>query len=192
MHAFWLILICDLLEDRRIYDVIIKSFFPYILILYYIKQVDSKLPCVCSVIDHRWRQNVVRTSVTHWAAPRVPLFCSYHILTSSVIYYWTEARQLVIYLLNNACSLRHRYERAQFTIHFIKEIKKLVSRALLSYISTWELLRTLEKCEKHSPPGSFSRSSHQQKKAPDNSGVYTFATFTINRCQIEIFGQSKA
>ena len=26
------------------------------------------------------------------------LFCSYHILTSSVIYYWTDARQLEIYL----------------------------------------------------------------------------------------------
>ena len=37
------------------------------------------LPCVCSVIDHRGRQNVVRTAVTHSAAPRVPLFCSYHI-----------------------------------------------------------------------------------------------------------------
>ena len=32
------------------------------------------LPCVCSVIDHRGRQNVVRTSVTHSDAPRVPLF----------------------------------------------------------------------------------------------------------------------
>ena len=31
--------------------------------------------------------------------PRVPLFCSYHILTSSVIYYWTDARQHGIYLL---------------------------------------------------------------------------------------------
>ena len=67
---------------------------------YYIKQIDSMLPCVCSVIDHRGRQNVVRTSVTHSAAPRVPLFCSYHILTSSVIYYWTDARQHGIYLLN--------------------------------------------------------------------------------------------
>ena len=28
------------------------------------------------------------------------LFCSYHILTSSVIYCWTDARQLGIYLLN--------------------------------------------------------------------------------------------
>ena len=59
MHAFWLVLTYDILEDRRIDDVIIKTFF-----------------------------------------------CSYHILTSSVIYYWTDARQLGIYLLtlqqNNA------------------------------------------------------------------------------------------
>ena len=71
--------------------------------IYYIniiKQIDSKLLCVFSVINHRWRQNVVRTSVTHSASPRVPLFCSYQILRSSVIYYWTDARQLGIYLLN--------------------------------------------------------------------------------------------
>ena len=43
---------------------------------YYIKQIDSMLPCVCSVIDHRRRHNVVRTSVTHSPTPRVPLFCS--------------------------------------------------------------------------------------------------------------------
>ena len=34
------------------------------LIFYDIKQIDSNLPCVCSVIDHRGCQNVVRTSVT--------------------------------------------------------------------------------------------------------------------------------
>ena len=96
MHAFWLVLTYDLLEDRLIDDVIIKTF----LILYYTKQIDFKLTCVCSVIDHRWRQNVVRTSVTHSAAPRVPLFCSYQILTSSLIYCWTDTRQLGIYLLN--------------------------------------------------------------------------------------------
>ena len=72
MHAFWLVLTYDLLDDRRIDDVIIKTFFPYILILYYIKQRDSKLPCVCSVIDHRGRQNVVRTSIQHEAQPSVP------------------------------------------------------------------------------------------------------------------------
>ena len=78
MHVFWLVF----------------------LILYYIKQIDYNLPCICSVIDHRGRHNVVRTSVTHSAGPCVPLFCSYHILTSSVIYYWTDAQQLGIYLLN--------------------------------------------------------------------------------------------
>ena len=65
------------------------------------------LPWVCSVIDHRRRQNVVRTSVTHSAAPRVPLFCSYHILTSSVIYYWTDARQHGIYLLKWNCIIQY-------------------------------------------------------------------------------------
>ena len=63
----------------------LKLFSVY-LILYYIKQLDSKLLCVCSVINHRGRQSVVRTSVTHEAQPSVPHFCSYHILTSSVIY----------------------------------------------------------------------------------------------------------
>ena len=51
---------------------------------YYIKQIDFMLLCVCSVIHHRRRQNVVRASVTHLTTPRVPLFCSYHIFMSSV------------------------------------------------------------------------------------------------------------
>ena len=33
--------------------------------LHCIKQIDSMLPCVCSVIDHGRRQNAVRISVTH-------------------------------------------------------------------------------------------------------------------------------
>ena len=37
-----------------------------------IKQIDSMFPCVCSVINHRGRQNVVKTSVTHSPAARVP------------------------------------------------------------------------------------------------------------------------
>ena len=79
MHAFLLVLTYDLSEDRRIDDVIIKTFA---LCFYYIKQIDSNLPCVCSVIvDHRGRQNEVRTSVTHSAAPRAPLLGSYRILT---------------------------------------------------------------------------------------------------------------
>ena len=52
-----------------------------------IKQVDSMLPWVCSVIDHRGRQNEVKATVTHSPAARVPLLCFYDILTSSVMYY---------------------------------------------------------------------------------------------------------
>ena len=37
------------------------------------KANDSMLPWVCSEIDHRGRQNVVKTSVTHSPAARVPL-----------------------------------------------------------------------------------------------------------------------
>ena len=42
----------------------IKRNSVHIFPCYCIKQLDSMLSCVCSVIDHRIRQNVVRTSVT--------------------------------------------------------------------------------------------------------------------------------
>ena len=44
MHAFWLVLTYDLLKDRRIDDVIIKTFLKF---LYYIKQIDSKFTSKC-------------------------------------------------------------------------------------------------------------------------------------------------
>ena len=52
----------DLLEERPVDDAI--NIF---LFLCYMKQIQSMLPFVCSVIDHRRRQDVVRTSVTHSA-----------------------------------------------------------------------------------------------------------------------------
>ena len=55
---------------------------------YHRKQINSILLFFCSVVHRRWRQNVLRTWVTH---------C--HILTSSVIYHWTDARQHGVYLL---------------------------------------------------------------------------------------------
>ena len=64
-----------------------------------IKQIDFMLPWVCSVIYHRRRQNVVKTSVTHASAARVPLPCFYHTLTSSVTYYWTDPWEHGIYKL---------------------------------------------------------------------------------------------
>ena len=57
-----------------LFHVILKHFGIKKAFRYYIKQMDSMLRCVCSVIDHRRRQNVIRASVTHSATFRVPLF----------------------------------------------------------------------------------------------------------------------
>ena len=46
------------------FRVMLKHFEIKKAFRYYIKQIDSMLPCVCSVTDHRRRQNVLRTSVT--------------------------------------------------------------------------------------------------------------------------------
>ena len=54
------------------------------------------LPCVCPVIDHRWRQNVVRTKKWHTRRSRVCHWCSYHILTWSITE--LDERQHGIYL----------------------------------------------------------------------------------------------
>ena len=67
--------------------------------LNYIKQFDSMLRCIFSVTDHTRCQNMVRTSVKPLLLPGAPLFCSYRILKSSVIYYWTDEQQHGIYLL---------------------------------------------------------------------------------------------
>ena len=75
------------------------------------------LPCVCSVIDHRWRQNVVRTKKWHTRRSRVCHWCSYHSLTSSVIYYWTEARQHGIYLFYIIKKLKYT-EKMPFISNF--------------------------------------------------------------------------
>ena len=77
------------------------------------------LPCVCSVIDHRWRQNVV-TKKWHW--------CSYHILNCSVIYYWIRrtATWNLFVLYNNE---KPTTEKA---FHFEIFQKRAIWRNLLS------------------------------------------------------------
>lgn len=64
------VLIGSYLEDRRIYNFTISN----ILLFYHIKQMDSMLLWICKVTDHKRRQNVVRTSLTYSAAPRVSFF----------------------------------------------------------------------------------------------------------------------
>ena len=54
--------------------------------------------------------------------------------TSSLYFHKARALRHTSALLRyNARSLRHRYERAQFTIHFIKEIKKTCSSSIAEF-----------------------------------------------------------
>ena len=53
----------------------------------------SLLPSVCSVIDYRWRHNVVRTKKWHLRRSWVCHWCSHHILTCSVIFYCAKPWQ---------------------------------------------------------------------------------------------------
>ena len=72
-HRFLLDIAHHLLEGRLIDDYAIDN----ILIFYCVKQIDSILPLVCTVIRH---QTVVKTKVTHSAVPCVPPFCSYQVI----------------------------------------------------------------------------------------------------------------
>ena len=63
--ACWLVLTYNQLGGRR-------SNSRFCFLCYH---RDSKLPCVCSVIDHRRRYNVLRTSVTHSAIASCAIFC---------------------------------------------------------------------------------------------------------------------
>ena len=66
MHFDWFIDTYHLLEGRHIADTTIYN----ILLCHHTKQIASILPLVCTVVDHRTRQNVVRTSVTYSATSR--------------------------------------------------------------------------------------------------------------------------
>ena len=66
MHFDWFIDTYHLLEGRHIADTTICN----ILLCHHTKQIASILPLVCTVVDHRTRQNVVRTSVTYSATSR--------------------------------------------------------------------------------------------------------------------------
>ena len=102
MHAFRSVLNYDLLEDRRIDNVTSNNN------LLHIKQIYFMLPSFCTVRHRRRCQIVVRTSVTHSTAPRVVLLCSYHILTSSAIYYVCAHSHARTYTSDRSCTLNSK------------------------------------------------------------------------------------
>ena len=77
---------CHCLRCRRA-----KLLLPYYKRAFKLKGIDCK-----ERWTKRWNELFLSMIINFPAS----LFCSYHILTSSVIYYWADARQLGIYLLN--------------------------------------------------------------------------------------------
>ena len=76
-----------------------RSSHDFCQLYYNIKQIDFIFLCICTVIDHRWRHSVWRTKSHALDCVSCVLFCSSHTMTSSVIYYSTDARKNEIYLL---------------------------------------------------------------------------------------------
>ena len=60
-HTFWLVFTCDLLEDWCIDDIFIKN----ILLFLWYKQIDFMLPWICTEINYRRHQILVRISEIH-------------------------------------------------------------------------------------------------------------------------------
>ena len=145
IHAFWWGLTDDLLEDRRKDDITITS----ILHFDHIKQIDSMSLWVSTVTDHRWRLSVVRKSVIHSAAPRVPRFVLstlwHHLwsiteLTHSKIKYicwgeddWTRICKYRLYLI------------AKYLVSLICDLLRLIHFAEKwnSWFCTWKLYELL-------------------------------------------------
>ena len=108
------------------------------LILYYIKQIDSMLPCICPVTDHRGRQNVVRTSAIFLFLPHFDVICD--LLLDRCTATWNL---FVNYTITK--SMRALWLVNQ--LWFIVPVNPWKNRAS----SEWNVGRTLEEFVNHSP-----------------------------------------
>ena len=96
------------------------------------KPRDSLLWCVCLGVDLRRLQNVIGKLVTHSAGLPVALF--YLILTSSVIYYWTDARQPEIHFSNSALWLTLKLTPFLLCTLKVSEIKDKNVRGMIVFV----------------------------------------------------------
>ena len=103
--------------------------------------------CIGSVVDHRWLQMLMwyEQKRATWSNIWVYLWCSWHILMSCVLYYWTHSWQLGIYL---------SHPKKSNKILFFVLIKKELSRRLphfdeLVKISIWRNLLVIQNEETH-------------------------------------------
>ena len=139
--------------DRCTDDITLNK----ILVCSHIKQIDSMLQWVCTVVDHRWRQNVVvRASLTNLAPPQVPLFLFLPHLMLSVIFYWTDSQQHGIFLLiskvlqslglgsNKLFPLPKDLDSSRYATNLRKHVAffKNMFRQFFSHLQFWFILST--------------------------------------------------
>ena len=108
--------------------------------LCYIKQIDSMLPCVCTVIDHRGRQNVLRTSVTHSVIAPCTTFLllpHFDVICDLLLNIRTATWNLFVKLRK---LLHYNWREANLSLMFLNIEYRLNFRA---WITTSPLLRTL-------------------------------------------------
>ena len=109
--------------------------------LYYnIKQIDFIFLCFCTVIDHRWRHSVWRTKSHALDCVSCVLFCSSHAMTSSVIYYNTDARKNEIYLLSSD-QISWFSEATELYMLHMQRIVQNLGRFGSSCLESWEVAR---------------------------------------------------
>ena len=128
-----------------------------ILVCSHIKQIDSTLQWVCTVVDRRWCQNVVvRASFTNLAPPQVPLFLFLPHLMLSVIFYWTDSQQHGIFLLiskvlqslglgsNKLFPLPKDLDSSRYATNLRKHVAffKNMFRQFFSHLQFWFILST--------------------------------------------------
>ena len=80
-HFDWFLLMIYWRTDAQIISPLKTIFF-----FHHMKQIESMLQWLCSVIYHTRHQYLVRMSMTHLALYGVPPFCSCHILMSYLTY----------------------------------------------------------------------------------------------------------
>ena len=127
--------------------------------------LDSMLPCFCSVIDHRWRQNAVRTSVTHEAYVT-------DILTTFWRHLWsiTEQTHGNIESICFFCFFLIKYLRQYAHSHWSKDVFR------------WEYVNTVATSLFLCFPGTIwnhfkAGSLNSQVQIPSNSNEENFSKF---------------
>lgn len=145
------------------------------------------LPCVCSATENSRRQNVIGTSVTYPATPRVPLSSPYHVFTSSAICYWTEVRKHGIYLLIQIlfnCEKRHTWQMLRSTWSHVP-LRTSTVRNLLRFPSVRSLQPRAGMAWSSSKPGdTFIQFTCSALKIPDSSLISLSLSSQVHRFKI--------